>query len=242
MHPVVAAVLVLEAVLGGQSVVAQQDGYLGEHARLIVRVQVIDPPGGSERLIDLVSGDLGDVLAHPAGREGSSGNRVGVNDRCTRGEHLPKARLGLVHDLLRSASPGQLAADQHAGDPGERYGDDGAAPRREASQARLGLQGRGALREEPSLLTLHLVDRRANQLHQLLAPAADHRSCGGGRPAGATRLDGPLEAREAGTAHRSPPADWPPPPPALRRPRTAPPPPPDPAPRRPHPPPPGTLA
>src|SRR3989475_10264218 len=68
MHPVVGAVLVLEAVLGGQSVVDQQDGHLGEHARPIVGVQVIDPPGWSERLRPPLNGEPGGGLAPPPRR------------------------------------------------------------------------------------------------------------------------------------------------------------------------------
>ena len=103
---------------------------------------------------------------------------------------LPERQLG-------PAAPRQLAADQRAGDDRERHGDQRAAPGRQPGQAGLGLQRGGALREEPSLLVFHLTDDRAHQLHQLFAPAADHRPSRGARPAATPRLDSPVEPLEA---------------------------------------------
>ena len=197
MDPMVGAVLVAETVLGGELVVGQQPGHFGEHPFAIVGIQVIEPPGWAERLVDPVAGDAGDVLAHPAGREGRAGDGVCVDDRGAGSQHLPEAGLGLAERHLGPSAPGQLAADQRARDERERHGDQGAAPSREPGEASLRLEGRRALGEEPSLLVLHLPDQPVNQLHQLFAPAADHGASRCGWPAGAPRLDRPAEPLEA---------------------------------------------
>src|SRR5438046_9236725 len=98
--------------------------------------------------------------------------------------------------MLGAPTPGQLASEQGASAEREGHGYQGAAPGREPGQAGLRLEGCGALGEEPALLVLYLTDDRAHQLHQLLAPAADHRACRRGRPAGARRLDRTVEPLE----------------------------------------------
>src|SRR2546426_8512121 len=74
----------------------------------------------------------------------------------------PRSTLFPYTTLFRSAA-----------DAGERESDQRSRPGREPRQAGLRLEGCRTLREEPSLLVLHPAHQAVNQLHQLLAPAAE---------------------------------------------------------------------
>ena len=176
----VRAVLATEPILRGQLGVGEQGGHLGEHAGAIVRMEVIEPPGRLERLVRPVPGDARDVLAHPGGRERRAGDRVRIDHRRARREHLLEAPLRFPERPLGAPAPSQLARDQRAGNDREDYREQGAAPGRESCHAGPGLQGCRALRQQPLLVVLHPCDHLVHLLYELLPPTADHGPAGRG--------------------------------------------------------------